>query len=83
MARALNVLAGDRQVGQLREQDDIWEFEYTAHQLIAEIESETETEVAQCPNPGAASEFVPSEMRLLSCIRGIVIQDMLRQVATA
>ncbi|WP_428313256.1 HipA domain-containing protein [Hydrocarboniphaga sp.] len=54
-----------------------------ADQLIAEIESETEAEVAQCPNPSAASEFVPNEMRLLSCIRGIVIQDMLRQVATA
>ncbi|SEQ17223.1 HipA N-terminal domain-containing protein [Solimonas aquatica] len=28
MARALEVFAGGHRVGQLREQDDIWEFEY-------------------------------------------------------
>lgn len=54
-----------------------------ADQLIAEIAAEAEVEVAQCPNPGAASAFVPGEIRLLRCIRSIVIQDMLRQVAEA
>lgn len=53
-----------------------------ADDLIAEIAHEAASEVAQCPNPEAASAFLPGEMRLLRSIRSIVIQDMLSRIGS-
>lgn len=54
-----------------------------ADRLITEIAAATDAEIAKCPDPGAAAAFVPGENRLMRCIRGIVINDMLRQVLPA
>ena len=52
-----------------------------ADKLIAEITVKSDADIAACPDPDAARQYLAGEQRMLQAIRHIVLAEMCRQMS--